>query len=137
MTSPLDELHEVMARLRRECMWTAEQTHQTLAPYVVEEAGETVEAIDDLARTGSSAAADHLREELGDLLMQVYFHAVIAEQAGEFTLDDVAAGIVDKLKRRNPHVYGDATVTSIDDIIANWEAAKRAERSRRESGAGD
>ena len=88
-----------MRRLRAECAWKAGQTHRSLARYLLEETYETLEAID----TGD---ADHLREELGDLLLQVYFHAVIAEEAGEFTLDDVADGIADKMHRRNPHVFG-------------------------------
>ena len=87
-----------MRRLRRECPWKREQTHRSLARYLQEETAETLEAID----TGD---AEHLREELGDLLLQVYFHAVIAEESGEFTLDDVARGIIDKMHRRNPHVF--------------------------------
>ena len=90
-----------MRRLRAECAWKAGQTHRSLARYLLEETHETLEAID----TGD---AEHLREELGDLLLQVYFHAVIAEEAGEFTLDDVAADIIAKMRRRNPHVFGDA-----------------------------
>ena len=89
-----------MRRLRVECSWKAGQTHRSLARYLLEETHETLEAID----TGD---AEHLREELGDLLLQVYFHAVIAEEAGEFTLDDVAADIIAKMRRRNPHVFGD------------------------------
>ena len=90
-----------MRRLRAECAWKAGQTHRSLARYLLEETHETLEAID----TGDAA---HLREELGDLLLQVYFHAVIAEEAGEFTLDDVAADITAKMHRRNPHVFGGA-----------------------------
>ena len=87
-----------MRRLRVECSWKAGQTHRSLARYLLEETHETLEAID----TGDAVL---LREELGDLLLQVYFHAVIAEEAGEFTIDDVAADITAKMRRRNPHVF--------------------------------
>ena len=87
-----------MRRLRAECAWKREQTHESLRRYLVEESWETLEAID-------SGDPDHLREELGDLLLQIGFHAVIAEEAGEFTFDEVVQGIVDKLRRRNPHVF--------------------------------
>ena len=103
MESPADdalaEFVAVMRRLRAECPWKQEQTHRSLARYLLEETHETLEAID----SGDMA---HLREELGDLLLQVVFHAVIAEQAGEFDLDDVARDITDKMRRRNPHVFG-------------------------------
>ena len=95
---PLLDFHADMVRLRRECPWKREQTHRSLARYLQEEAHEVLEAID----TGDT---DHLREELGDLLLQVYFHAVIAEEAGAFTLDDVARGIAEKMHQRNPHVF--------------------------------
>src|SRR5580765_8110809 len=89
---------EDMRRLRRECPWKREQTHRSLARYLQEESAETIEAID-------AGDAAHLCEELGDLLLQVYFHAVIAEEADDFTLDDVARGISEKMHRRNPHVF--------------------------------
>ncbi len=120
-----------MERLRRECPWKREQTHRSLARYLQEEVHETLEAID----TGDT---DHLREELGDLLLQVYFHAVIAEEAGEFTLDDVARGIADKMHRRNPHVFGAASPTGLSsaqltpaEVNAQWQEIKRAERLER------
>ena len=97
---PLLEFLEVMRRLRAECPWKAEQTHRSLARYLLEETHETLEAID-------SGDRRHLREELGDLLLQVYFHAVIAEERGAFTIDDVAGDITAKMRRRNPHVFGD------------------------------
>jgi XTP/dITP diphosphohydrolase len=120
---PLLEFVEVMRRLRAECAWKAGQTHRSLARYLLEETHETLEAID----TGD---AEHLREELGDLLLQVYFHAVIAEESGEFTIDDVAADIIEKMVRRNPHVFGSAeggTPAEINDV---WESIKRAEKKR-------
>jgi XTP/dITP diphosphohydrolase len=112
-----------MRRLRAECAWKAGQTHRSLARYLLEEAHETLEAID----TGDAA---HLREELGDLLLQVYFHAVIAEEAGEFTIDDVATDIIAKMVRRNPHVFGDARGGSPQEINEVWESIKAAEKQR-------
>jgi XTP/dITP diphosphohydrolase len=125
---PLLEFLDVMRRLRAECSWKASQTHRSLARYLLEETHETLEAID----TGD---AEHLREELGDLLLQVYFHAVIAEEAGEFTLDDVAADIVAKMHRRNPHVFAPAGQERAEGgdpqaINEAWEAIKATEKSR-------
>jgi XTP/dITP diphosphohydrolase len=117
-----------MRRLRAECPWKREQTHQSLAPYLLEETHETLEAIE-------SDDDDHLREELGDLLLQVYFHAVVAEERGAFTIDDVANGIIDKMRRRNPHVFGDLaggpplTAAAVNEI---WEAIKAQEKSTSE-----
>ena len=128
----LVELLHVMATLRAECSWKREQTHRSLARYLLEETYETLEAIDDGDSTGDW---DHLREELGDLLLQVYFHAVIAEEAGEFGIDDVAAGIVEKLRRRNPHVFappGGERVVAADPATVNevWESIKAPEKQR-------
>src|SRR3954447_20254118 len=100
---PLLEFLTVMRRLRVECPWKREQTHRSLARYLLEETHETLEAIDTGASTGDW---DHLREELGDLLLQVYFHSVIPEESGAFTVDDVARGITENMHRRNPHVFG-------------------------------
>lgn len=119
--SELLRLAEVMHRLRRECPWDAEQTHRSLVTYLVEETGEVVDAIE----TGDDT---DLREELGDLLLQVYFHSEIASQEGRFTLDDVAAGIADKLIARHPYVFGDGEVPQ--DLEVSWEARKRAEKGR-------
>lgn len=116
---------EVMRRLRAECPWKQEQTHRSLARFLLEETHETLEAID----TGDTA---HLREELGDLLLQVVFHAVIAEQAGEFDLDDIAADITAKMVRRNPHVFGDAAEGGQDaaSVTEVWEQIKAQEKQR-------
>ena len=126
---PLLEFLAVMRRLRAECPWKAEQTHRSLARYLLEETHETLEAID----TGD---LDHLREELGDLLLQVYFHAVVAEESGAFSLDDVARDITEKMVRRNPHVFGDAAdpATTGDAASVNeaWEAIKATEKARTE-----
>jgi XTP/dITP diphosphohydrolase len=122
---PLLEFLEVMRRLRAECAWKGEQTHRSLARYLLEETHETLEAID----TGDAA---HLREELGDLLLQVYFHAVIAEETGEFTIDDVAADITAKMRRRNPHVFTPSADSPVEpaDINEAWEAIKATEKQR-------
>ncbi len=115
-----------MRRLRAECAWKREQTHESLRRYLVEESWETLEAID----SGDPA---HLREELGDLLLQIGFHAVIAEEAGEFTFDEVVQGIVDKLRRRNPHVFApdaSATVTDAASVNELWESVKAQEKQR-------
>jgi len=124
----LVEFLEVMRRLRAECSWKAGQTHRSLARYLLEETHETLEAID----TGD---AEHLREELGDLLLQVYFHAVIAEETGDFTIDDVTADVIEKMRRRNPHVFapeGQPRAPGGDAAAINeaWEAIKAEEKSR-------
>lgn len=120
--NPLDELRAVMHRLRAPggCPWDAEQTHESLIPHLIEEAYEVAEA----ARSGDMA---HLKEELGDLLLQPVFHAEIASERGGFTLDDIARDITKKLIRRHPHVFGDATVKGSADVLKQWEEIKRAE----------
>jgi XTP/dITP diphosphohydrolase len=123
---PLLDFLEDMRRLRRDCPWKREQTHRSLARYLQEETAETLEAID----TGD---VDHLREELGDLLLQVYFHAVIAEETGAFTLDDVARGIDEKMHRRNPHVFGPdggPSNLSAAEVDAQWQEIKQREKAR-------
>jgi len=111
-----------MARLRHECPWDAQQTHRSLVQYLVEEAAETIEAIE----VGNQ---DHLREELGDLLLQVIFHAEIAsEQAQGFTVEDVAHGIADKLVSRHPYVFATADLPA--DLHYTWEQRKAAEKGR-------
>jgi XTP/dITP diphosphohydrolase len=126
-TPALLELVEVMDRLRRECPWDREQTHESLTRYLLEETYETLEAIE-------SGDREHLREELGDLLMQVYFHARIAEEtdraAGGFDIDDVARGIADKLVRRHPHVFAGVTVADAQEVERNWEQLKSSEKQR-------
>lgn len=121
------ELVAVMQRLRDECAWTQQQTHETLSRYLLEEAHETLEALD-------SGDRQHLGEELGDLLMQVVFHSVIAAEtprdAGGWDVDDVARGITDKLVRRNPHVFADGTASTPEEIDAAWQAVKATEKHR-------
>ena len=123
---PLLDFLDDMRRLRRDCPWKREQTHRSLARYLQEETAETVEAID----TGD---LDHLREELGDLLLQVYFHAVIAEESGAFTIDDVARGISQKMHRRNPHVFGSTEPTTMTaaEVDQQWQRIKTDEKARR------
>ena len=115
----MEAFADQMRVLRRECAWKREQTHTSLIPYVREEAEEVVEAIE----SGDPAA---LCDELGDLLLQVVIHAVIAEEAGDFTLDDVARGVIAKMERRNPHVFGDAVATDAAEVQRLWNAAKAA-----------
>ena len=121
LPEPLVQFRDDMRRLRAECAWKREQTHESLRRYLVEESWETLEAID-------SGDPDHLREELGDLLLQIGFHAVIAEEAVEFTFDELVQGIVDKLRRRNPHVFADASVTDAASVNELWESVKAQER---------
>ena len=118
----LERLRQVMAQLRADCPWDAEQTHESLLNHLIEEACEVVDAVE-------AGTDDDLREELGDVLLQVYFHAQIATEEGRFTLDDVAATVSDKLVRRHPHVFGDEDVPH--DMWANWEQRKAAEKGRR------
>ena len=127
------EFLAVMRRLRAECPWKREQTHRSLARYLLEETHETLEAIDAGDETGDW---DHLGEELGDLLLQVYFHAVVAEESGAFTIDDVARGITEKMYRRNPHVFGapsdDPADRPQDAAAVNelWQSIKDRDKPR-------
>ncbi|MFF5782170.1 nucleoside triphosphate pyrophosphohydrolase [Streptomyces virginiae] len=131
------DLVQVMDRVRRECPWTSRQTHRGLAKYAIEEAYELVEAIEDGDR-------EELREELGDVLLQVVFHARIAEEAGgdggddeddeganeAFSIDDVAGALVTKLIHRHPHVFGDAKAETPEDVSAHWQRTKAVEKRR-------
>jgi XTP/dITP diphosphohydrolase len=121
------DLVAVMDRLRSPggCPWDARQTHASLVEYLIEEAYETVEAIEESDRAG-------LREELGDLLLQVVFHARIAAEDPDdpWTIDDVADGIVEKLIARHPHVFGEATAETAEQVEANWHAQKAREKGR-------
>src|SRR5437764_1570621 len=122
--APIDRLLEIMARLRdpgHGCSWDSEQNFTTIAPYTIEEAYEVADAIE----RGDMAA---LKDELGDLLLQVVFHARMAEETGLFAFNDVAAAISDKMVRRHPHVFGDAAIASVAAQNEAWEAHKAAER---------
>ena len=122
LLSAFDELVGVMARLRRKdgCPWDREQSHESLKPYIIEETYEVLDAIDRKDN-------DELREELGDLLLQIVFHAQIAAEQSRFTMDDVAAAIVEKLKRRHPHVFGNVEVEDSREVLRNWEEIKKEE----------
>ncbi len=117
------ELIRVQARLRAPggCPWDAEQTHQTLARHLLEETHELLEAID-------AQDSDAIRDELGDLLLQVTFHAQIAADDGRWDVDDVAQGLVEKLIHRHPHVFGDVEVSGSDEVLVNWEKLKAEEK---------
>ncbi|MEV1081064.1 nucleoside triphosphate pyrophosphohydrolase [Streptomyces sp. NPDC050211] len=119
------DLVQVMDRIRSECPWSSQQTHKGLAKYAIEEAYELVEAIED-------GDADELREELGDVLLQVVFHARIAEEDTDspYSIDDVAGGIVTKLIHRHPHVFGDETATTPEEVKEHWLRTKAAEKRR-------
>jgi len=119
----LDRLIEIMSRLRSEggCPWDIEQTHESLIPYIIEEAFEVVDAI----REGDSM---HLKEELGDLLLQVVFHSQIADEKGVFDFDEVAREVSDKMIRRHPHVFGEAIAANPNEVLSQWEQIKRKEK---------
>lgn len=123
MSKSFDKLVKIMSRLRAEggCAWDREQTHESLKPYLIEEAYETLEAID-------SHDDEHFKEELGDLLLQIVFHAQIASEDERFTIDDVAEGIYQKLVRRHPHVFGDVKADTPGEVIKNWELIKKSEK---------
>ncbi len=120
---------ELVERLRRDCPWDREQTHQSLTRHLLEESYEVIEAIDELDGD-VPASIDHLQEELGDLLFQVVFHATLAVESGWFTLADVARGIHDKLVARHPHVFGDAEAATAAEVLERWERIKRDEKGR-------
>ena len=123
----MERLRAIMHRLRAPggCPWDAEQTHESLISNLLEEAYECVDAI----RSGDIV---HMREELGDLLLQVVFHCELAAERGDFQFDDVAAAISNKLVHRHPHVYGDSSVEGTDAVLAQWDAIKRAEKGEQE-----
>lgn len=126
MSTPVDQLVQVMDQLRRPggCPWDAEQTHESLARYLLEETYEALEAMDQ----GDLVS---LREELGDLLLQVVFHARIAQEIEpDFSLDAIAQGVVDKLVRRHPHVFSDLVLTTNEELEANWAKIKETEKQR-------
>ena len=129
MTAQLQRLIDIMTQLRDPnggCPWDVEQTHQSIAKYCLEEAYEVVDAIeqDDMAS---------LREELGDLLLQVVFHSQMASERGDFTIEAVAEAICDKMVRRHPHVFGDVKAEDEQTVHANWEALKAEERASKQA----
>jgi tetrapyrrole methylase family protein/MazG family protein len=150
VAAELVALDELVHTLRERCPWDRRQTHASLGRHLLEESHEVLEAIDgltavdaddresgpDAGAAGSggddreAVAVAHLEEELGDLLFQVYFHATLAAEEGRFTLADVARGVHDKLVGRHPHVFGDVSAETPEDVAANWETIKKAEKGR-------
>src|SRR5687767_10443314 len=127
MSKAFDELVAVMAKLRAPggCPWDHEQTYASLSQYLLEEAYETFDAIQEADQTGDIT---NLREELGDLLLQVVFHSTIGAERGDFTIDEVADGVAKKLILRHPHVFGDANLECAQDVLDNWDQLKADER---------
>lgn len=122
-----DRFVDIIRRLRAKdgCPWDREQTHESLKAPCIEEAAEVICGINIFTETGNS---DNLREELGDLLMQVVMHSVIAEEEGLFTMEDVVNDISNKMIRRHPHVFGDVNVKDSDEVLVNWEKIKDKEK---------
>lgn len=127
MSKSFDELVAVMARLRAPggCPWDREQTYASLAQYLLEECYEAFDAIQEADLTGDTT---NLREELGDLLLQVVFHSTIAAERGDFTIDEVVRGVSEKLILRHPHVFGEKKLKTAADVLDNWDELKKAER---------
>jgi MazG family protein len=127
MSKNFDELVSIMERLRAPggCPWDREQTYATLAQYLLEETYETFDAIQEADQTGDTK---NLREELGDVLLQVVFHSTIAREKGDFTIDEVVSGVTQKLVLRHPHVFGEADLKTADDVLNNWDSLKANER---------
>ena len=127
MSKNFDELVSVMSRLRAPggCPWDREQTYASLSQYLLEEAYETFDAIHEADETGDTT---NLKEELGDLLLQVVFHSTIGAERGDFTIEGVAGGVAQKLILRHPHVFGDAKLERAQDVLDNWDELKANER---------
>lgn len=126
-----ENFQQIIAHLRAEdgCPWDREQTHMSLKPACIEEAAEVICGINILDQTGDS---DNLKEELGDLLLQVVMHAQIAEEEGRFTMDDVIKGVSEKMIRRHPHVFGETVVADSGEVLENWDKIKKKEKSGKE-----
>jgi len=128
MSEKFDELIKVMARLRAPggCPWDAEQTYASLSQYLLEESYEAFDAIQEADATGDTT---NLREELGDVLLQVVFHSTIAAEKGDFTIDDVTTGVTEKLILRHPHVFGERELATAADVLDNWDELKKAQQA--------
>lgn len=126
-----ENFQQIIARLRAKdgCPWDREQTHMSLKPACIEEAAEVLCGINILDQTGNP---DNLKEELGDLLLQVVMHAQIAEEEGLFTMDDVIKGVSEKMIRRHPHVFGETVVADSGEVLENWDKIKKQEKSGKE-----
>ena len=129
--SEIERLKTIVEKLRSEdgCSWDKAQTHESLKPGCIEEAAEVLGGINILKETGD---ADNLKEELGDLLLQIMFHAVMAEEEGLFTFEDVAKTVSDKMVRRHPHVFGDMKFATDEELHAAWAEIKRKEKEGKE-----
>ena len=127
----IDRLKEIVQTLRSDhgCPWDRVQTHESLKPACIEEAAEVISGINILSETGDP---ENLKEELGDLLLQIMFHAVLAEEEGLFTFDDVAKAISDKMVRRHPHVFNGVTYASQEEQLKAWDAIKQEEKRGKE-----
>ncbi|MGM0442593.1 MAG: nucleoside triphosphate pyrophosphohydrolase [Fibrobacterota bacterium] len=126
MSSNLERLQQIVADLRhpeRGCPWDIQQTHASILENLIEESYEFIDAVEQ-------ADTHHMREELGDILLQIMLHTRMAEESGSFTLDDVAREIADKLVRRHPHVFGTAAADSTEEVLKNWDAIKAAEKGK-------
>lgn len=120
---------EVVSQLRdpeNGCPWDLEQTHTSLVKYLLEETNETIEVIETLESTGDF---ENLKDELGDVLLQILLHSQLAKEAGKFTIDDVVENLTEKLIRRHPHVFGDSDAKSIEDVEAQWQLIKEQEKN--------
>lgn len=128
MISPVDRLRNIVARLRSPegCPWDREQTHESLKPHLVEECYELIDAID-------AGNDKEMKEELGDLLLQVVLHSQMASEDGRFSMDDVATVIADKLVHRHPHVFGENKLPDSEAVLRQWEVIKRSEKQERNS----
>lgn len=123
-----DKAVDVVAQLRdpdNGCPWDLEQTHTSLAKYLLEETNETIEVLESIEQTGDF---ENLKDELGDVLLQVLLHSQLAAETGQFTIDDVIDNLVKKLIRRHPHVFGDSKASTIEEVQAQWDKIKEQER---------
>ncbi|MGB3373826.1 MAG: MazG family protein, partial [Microbacterium sp.] len=128
VADPLRAAAETMRQVRERCVWSQQITHRDLIPYLIEESHELIDAVE----SGDRA---EMREELGDLLWQVLFHAAVAAQDSQdpFSIDDVARGLTEKMVRRHPHVFADAVATTPEEVLVHWNAAKALEKKERSS----
>ena len=124
------EFQELIIKLREECPWDKKQTHESLKRHLLEEAYEVLDAIDGLSEDGKndSAGYEALKDELGDLLYQVFFHSLLAGEAGKFEIEDVIKNIYEKLYRRHPHVFGDLEIETTEELAPHWEEIKKSEK---------
>jgi len=131
-TEVFKKLKKIVHDLRdpiKGCPWDKVQTHQSLKSYMIEEAYEAVDAIESLE--SDLSAFDQLKDELGDVLYQIYIHAELAEEKSKFRVEDVAQALIDKLIRRHPHVFGEVKVSGVEDVLSNWDAIKKTEKNEK------